>query len=96
MREYREESKPYVNCDLAGGQLSPVSLLIWRWRQGTQNLSWFLGAPDQGALVLIEAHVRWYVDPFTYRYPFILFFRLIDLTACLSRQIKTNILPLDR
>ena len=56
------------------------------------------GAPDQGALVLIEAHVRWYVDPFTYRYPFIPFFfvRLIDLTACLSRQIKTNILPLDR
>ncbi|XP_048551584.1 uncharacterized protein LOC125531221 isoform X1 [Triticum urartu] len=33
-------------------------LLIWRWRQGTQNLSWFLGAPDQGAFVLIEAHVR--------------------------------------
>ena len=80
MREYREESKPYVNCDLAGAQLSPVSLLIWRWRQGTQNLSWFLGAPDQGALVLIEAHVRWYVDPFTYRYPFN-FFRLIDLTG---------------
>ena len=71
-----------MNCDLAGAQLSPVSLLIWRWRQGTQNLSWFLGAPDQGALVLIEAHVRWYVDPFTYRYPFIFFFvRLIDLTG---------------
>ena len=82
MREY-QESKPYVNCDLAGAQLSPVSLLIWRWRQGTQNLSWFLGAPDQGALVLIEAHVRWYVDPFTYRYLFLFFLsvRLIDLTG---------------
>ena len=81
MREYREESKPYVNCDLAGAQLSPVSLLIWRWRQGTQNLSWFLGAPDQGALVLIEAHVRWYVDPSLIVIPSFPFFpvRLIDL-----------------
>ena len=68
-----------MNCNLAGAQLSPVSLLIWRWRQGTQNLSWFLGAPDQGALVLIEAYARWYVDPFTYRYPFIFIFFLLLL-----------------